>query len=251
MAREVGMLWWMLFASVASAEPAPDGSLGFEVHTIIAPERTNNPSEDYWRPYEVYGLITNRSDQIYEMVSGNFTFYDASGRMLGIDSIGTAVKSDAGDTSPGESVYAEVHYIRPGQRVPFHFMRNLSAFDGAIARHVLGPHRVTPTDDPPNGLAVSVTESLEGDEFSRKRVFVGSIRNAGRGGCRSPAFVAAFLDDKGRIAALDSQDASDDLTFVLAAGQSLPFWAAFSVTLDDAWQASAKVLTWVDCEPVY
>jgi hypothetical protein len=156
-----------------------------------------------------------------------------------------------GDHSPGETILASVHFVQPGQTVPFHFMRNLDAIKGEIASHQLRPRRGTAASNPPKGVAVDVSESFEGEDFSRKRMFAGTIRNDGDGGCRAPAFVVAFFDDAGKIAHIDSFDASDDLQKVLAKGESMPFSGGVYVTAEDAWREAAKVKTFVDCQPIY
>ena len=231
--------------------PASRGGLTITAHTVKNPPRAATDKENYWIQYEVYGEIVNDTQQTLETVSGNITFHDAGGAMLGIDSIGTAVKQDVGDDSPGESIFAEVHFVKPGQSVPFHFMRNLAAVKGEIASHELRPRRGTPATDPPDGVAVDVKERFEGDDYMRKRMFTGVIRNDGEGGCRSPAFVVAFLDAAGKIADLESFDASDDLQKTLGKGESVAFEGGVFVTAENAWREKAAVKTWVDCEPVW
>jgi hypothetical protein len=111
----------------AVAEGAIAEGLSVVTHKVIAPARTGDSKEDYWTQYQVWGEITNHSSEVMEAVSGTITFHDASGAMIGIDSIGTAIKQDFGDSSPGETVRGAVHFVQPGQTVPFHFMRNLDA----------------------------------------------------------------------------------------------------------------------------
>jgi hypothetical protein len=96
-----------------------------------------------------------------------------------------------------------------------------------------------------------VKDAIEGDGFAKKRVFSGTIRNDGEGGCRAPAFVVAFLDDAGKIASLDRIDASDDLGKVLGKGESIAFSGRSFVTDESAMRERAPVKTWVDCQPIY
>jgi hypothetical protein len=222
-------------------------------HKVIAPARTGDKKEDYWTQYQVWGEITNHSTEVMEAVSGNLTFLDASGALIDIESIGTAVKQDLGDASPGETVFGAVHFVQPGQTVPFHFLRNLDAIKGDVASHRLIPRRGTAADGPtPKGVAVDVKERFDGEGFHRKRMFEGTIRNDGEGGCRAPAFVVAFLDDAGKVADLESFDATDDLQKILAKGETIAFSGGVYIKGDDiAWRETAKVKTYVDCQPIY
>jgi hypothetical protein len=236
----------------AVAEGAIAEGLSVVTHKVIAPARTGDSKEDYWTQYQVWGEITNHSSEVMEAVSGTITFHDAAGAMIGIDSIGTAIKQDFGDSSPGETVRGAVHFVQPGQTVPFHFMRNLDAIKGEIASHRIAPRRGTPVAGPtPKGVAVDVKERFEGEDFSRKRMFEGTIRNDGEGGCRAPAFVVAFLDDAGKVAHIDSFDASDDLQKLLAKGETIAFSGGVYVAGDEAWREKAAVSTFVDCRPIY
>jgi hypothetical protein len=238
---------------VAAAEGTVVGGLSVVTHTVIAPARTGNSKEDYWTQYQVWGEITNHSSEVMEAVSGNITFLDASGALIGIESIGTAIKQDFGDASPGETVLGSVHFVQPGQTVPFHFLRNLDAIKGDVASHRLIPRRGTAASGPtPKGVAVDVKERFEGDGFHRRRMFEGTIRNDGEGGCRAPAFVVAFLDDAGKVAHIDSFDATDDLQKMLAKGETIAFSGGVYIKGDDmGWRETAKVKTYVDCQPIY
>ena len=253
-------------SSAASAEPATPAKtvsagdhatrasgegITITAHTVIHPPRTGSEKEDYWVQYQVYGEITNDTNQTFESVSGRITFHDAKGAVIGIQSIGTAIKEDFGDESPGETIFGAVHFVAPGQSVPFHFTRNLAAIKGEIASHQLHARRGTPATNPPKGVAVDVKETFEGDGFARKRVFTGTIRNDGEGPCRSPAFVVAFLDDAGKIASIESWDASDDLRKTIAQGESIAFHGGAYVTAEQAWRERAAVKSWVDCDPVW
>lgn len=240
----------------AVAAPVAEGGvvdgLSIVTHTVIAPTRTGDAKEDYWTQYQVWGEITNHSSQVMESVTGNITFYDAAGAPIGIDSIGTAVKADVGDRSPGETVLAEVAYVQPGQTVPFHFMRNLAAIKGEIASHRLVPRRGTPATGPaPKVVAVDVRERVEGDGPSRKRLFEGTIRNDGEGGCRSPSAVLSFHDAAGKVAHIASFDASDDLQKVIGPGETIAFAGSVYVTGDDAWRETATIKTYASCLPIY
>ncbi len=237
--------------------PAAEGvvahGLSIVAHTVIAPARTGDRKEDYWTQYQVWGEITNHSSEVMEAVSGTITFHDAAGASIGVESIGTAVKRDLGDASPGETVWGSVHFVQPGQTVPFHFMRNLDAIKGDVASHRIAPRRSTPATGPtPLGVAVDVKERFEGESFKRKRMFEGTIRNDGEGGCRAPSLVVAFLDAAGHVADVESIDASGDLRKVLAKGESMPFSGGVYVKGDDiAWRETASVKTFVDCKPMY
>ena len=103
---------WTLLLAPASAAPAP---VKIELHTTIQPQRTGVREEDYWIQFQAYGLITNTSTETLEAATATITFHDADGDLLAVDSIGTAVKADVGDLTPGETILAEVGFVAPGQ----------------------------------------------------------------------------------------------------------------------------------------
>lgn len=225
---------------------APEAhGISVATHTIVSPKRTGDAKEDYWIQYKVFGEMTNRTDKVLESMSAQMTFHGADGKMLGVESIGTLSAQDAGDFTPGESLYAEVHFVQPGQSVPFFFTRNLAAIDGDIAYHQLAPKRAIVADTPPKAVLVDVVDAVNDD----KRTFTGTIRNDGDGGCRAPQYLVAFRDSAGKIASVERFYATDDLQKVLGKGESMPFTASIFAYDDTAWRATAKVDGYVDCQP--
>lgn len=228
------------------------GGISVATHTVISPQRTGDPKEDYWIQYMAYGEITNHSNEVLETVSAQLTFHGKDGAMLGVESIGTLSAQDAGDFTPGESIYAEVHYVQPGQTVPFFFTRNLAAIDGQVAFHKLYPKRGTVAENPPHGVAIDVVDGFNGkDGYDRKRTFRGTIRNDGEGGCRAPEYVVAFRNGDGKIASVAHFSSTDDLQKVLAKGESITFEGGVYVSDENAWRATAKVEGFVDCQPIW
>lgn len=251
-----GALMVMLLGPASGAkfvdDTAVSGGISVATHTVISPKRTGDPKEDYWIQYMAYGEITNHSTKVLETVSAQMTFHGADGAMLGVESIGTLSAQDAGDFTPGESIYAEVHYVQPGQTVPFFFTRNLAAIDGQVAFHELHPKRGTVADDPPHAVAIDVVDGFNGkDGYERKRTFRGTIRNDGEGGCRAPDYVVAFRNDAGKIASIAHFSSTDDLHRVLAKGESITFEGGVYVSDENAWRATAKVEGFVDCQPIW
>jgi hypothetical protein len=235
---------------VDSAEVS--GGISVATHTVVSPARSGVPDEDYWVQYKVYGEITNHSDKVLESVSAQITYHGKDGAMLGVESIRTLAAQDVGDSTPGESIHSEVHFVQPGQTVPFFFTRNLAAIDGQVAFHKLYPRRGTVADDPPHTVAVDVVDGFNGkDGYERKRTFRGTIRNEGNGGCRAPEYVVAFRNDAGKIASIARFSASADLQKVLAKGETIGFEGGVYVSDDNAWRATAKVEGFVDCQPIW
>ncbi len=243
-------------ATVVAAAPARDaaapasGPLTVTVHQVDAPQPTGNREEDYWIQYRVWGEFTNTGTEVIEDPSARVTFYDADGTLIGIDSIATAAQADAGDHDPGESVYAEVHFLAPGERAPFFYTRNLAAIQGKVARHEIAPRPVLRADTPPRGVVVDPAERFEGEDFSRKRVFTATLRNDGEGPCRSPALVVSLYDG-GTLRHVESFDASDDLRRTLARGESITATGGVFVSGENAWRERATVQLLVDCERPY
>lgn len=232
--------------AVATGHPS---GLSVVTHHVANPPRTGDSKEDYWIQYQVLGEITNHTKETLEIVSANLTFHDAAGKMLGVESIGTLSKLDAGDTSPGETIWADVHFVEPGQSVPFHFRRNLAAIDGDIASHRITPRSARPAVDPPRGVVADLRERIEGEGVMKARVFEGKIRNEGTGGCRWPAIVIGFLDADAKITRLETEHATDDTKRVLAKGDAIEFATSVYVNGDDAELERAPIKTWVDCKP--
>lgn len=231
-------------------------------HTVSVPPRGKDDKENYWLQYQIWGEMKNHSKETVRDIVADVTFYDASGRMLDIHSIGTASKQDVGDHTPGETVRSEVHDVAPGASVPFHFMRNLAAIRGVPASHkiTLRPARVA--THPTRGVAVGVREQVadmsnpalpQSHLVSRMRAFEGAIKNEGASGCRDPKLVVAFLSPEGKIKELHSFDARNDQNYklVVAPGESVPFKGAVYASFDDAWRESAPVKRYVDCEEPY
>jgi len=216
-----------------------------EVHRVEHPERTGDPAEDTWRQYQVWGTLTNRTDRVLETASVSIVFHGEDGQVLGVDSIGAAVRADAGDHGPGETVLASVHFVGPGERVPFHFLRNLAAFDAPIASTSLHPRDLVFAA--PEAPRCRVTD-LRDERVDGMRVVTATLRNEGTGGCRAPGLVGE-RDEAGRLRFVETADATDDLAYVLAPGESVRARATLVADGDAAWRWSAGLRTWVDCRP--
>ncbi|MBX7084380.1 MAG: hypothetical protein K1X88_34560 [Nannocystaceae bacterium] len=236
-------------AAAPAAAPA-GGPLTVAVHSVDAPQPTGNREEDYWIQYRVWGEFTNTGTEVIEDPSARVLFYDADGKVIGIDSIATAAQADVGDHDAGENVYAEVHFVAPGERVPFFYTRNLAAIQGKVARHELVARPALVADAPPRGVVADSGERFEGEDFSRKRVFTATLRNDGEGPCRSPALVVGFYDG-GKLRHVERFDASDDLQRAIARGESIAATGGVFVSGDNAWRERATVQLWADCERPY
>jgi len=238
-------------SGATSVDSAEAHGMVVATHTVVSPRRTGDAKEDYWTQYMVFGEMTNRSDAVLESMSAQMTFHGADGKMLGVESIGTLSAQDAGDFTPGESVHAEVHFVQPGQSVPFFFTRNLAAIDGDVAFHQLAPKRAIVADRPPAPVVVDLVDRMNGkDGPERKRTFTGTIRNDGEGGCRAPQYVVALRDTAGKIASVERFYTTDDLQKVLAKGESIAFAVSVYTEGDTAWREAAKAEGFVDCQPI-
>lgn len=230
-------------------------------HTVIKPARGKDDKENYWIQFQIFGEMKNKSSHTVRMIAADVTYYDASGKMVDIDSIATAAKKDARIHVPGDPIHAAVHYVPPGGTVPFHYTRNLAAIKGEWATYKITPRAVAGVDNAPVGVAVGVKEEVgemtnpalpNNKVVTKRRAFEGQIKNDGAGGCRDPKLVVGFYDS-GKLRHLASIDAKvqDNHKLVLGQGQSVPFKGVVSVGYDDAWREKAQVKTWVSCETPY
>ncbi len=238
-----------------AVEPVPSATaegLSVTVHRYVMPKRTGDDTEDYWIQFQAWGEITNESSQTFETASARLVFYDAGGAAITTDSIASASQKDVGDTAPGENVYADVHFVAPGQSVPFHAMRNLAQINGEVASFAIVPRLGTAARGPlPGGVAVDVKDAIQGEGGAASRVLSGTIRNDGTAPCRDPYLVVALLDDAGHIGATETIIASDDVRKAVAMGESVAFSGKIQLYDDNAWKRAAPLRTWVDCKPPY
>jgi hypothetical protein len=241
------------------SDVVPASELEIVEHTVSLPPRGADDKEDYWIQFQIWGEMRNRSTRTVRVIAADITYHDAAGNMIPLDSIGTAVKADHGDTSPGETFYSEVHDIPPGGSAPFHYMRNLAAIRGKIASHKLALRPATAVDGATAGVLVGAKEwagdmknpSLPGSQaVSRMRAFEGSIRNDGKTGCKDPRLVVGLLSPAGKIVELHTFDAKPDgnLGLVVKPGASVPVKGAVHVSFDDTWREKAAAKTWIDCD---
>jgi hypothetical protein len=231
-------------------------------HTVSEPPRGKDDKENFWIQLQIWGVMKNKSNRTVRSISADITFYDAQGKLISIDSIGTAAKRDVQDSSPGETIRSEVHDIAPGASAPFHYMRNLAAIKGQAASHRLTLRPAPVASDPAVGVAVGVRESVAemtspalpgSTTTARRRAFEGTLRNDGKRGCRDPKLVIALLSPDGKIKETHAFDAraTDNHKLTLAAGASVPFKGAVIVEGEEQWREKAAVKSYVDCEEPY
>ncbi|HSO31150.1 MAG TPA: hypothetical protein VLT33_01505 [Labilithrix sp.] len=260
-------------AKVAAAAPAARGSarsagqvdpseLEIVEHTVSSPPRGKDAKEDYWIQFQIWGEMKNKSSHTVRILSADITFFDAQGKPVDIRSIGTAVKQDVHDSTPGETIYSETHQIPPGGSAPFHYMRNLSAIKGQAASHKLTLRPAPVVNDAAVGVALGVKESVgemtnpalpDSKTMARRRAFEGTLRNDGKTGCRDPKLVVALLSPDGKIRETHAFDAlaTDNHKLTLAPNASVPFKGALIVDFDNQWREKAAVKSYVDCDEPY
>jgi hypothetical protein len=248
--------------SPSSAGKVDPSELEVVEHTVSQPARAKDDKENYWIQLQIWGEMKNKSNRTVRIMSADITFYDARGVLLDLDSIGTAVKRDVHDNTPGERVYSEVHDVPPGGSAPFHYMRNLAAIKGQAASHKLTMRSALVANDPTVGVAVGVKESVaemtnpalpDSKTTAKRRAFEGTLRNDGKGSCRDPKLVVALLSPDGKIRETHSFDAlaKDNHKLTLASKASTPFKGALIVESENQWREKAAVRSWVDCEEPY
>jgi hypothetical protein len=165
---------------------------------------------------------------------------DASGKPLGVQSVFTEAKKDAG-LDGGDGVYAERVFVPPGEVAVFHYLRDQTKVKGAPpASHLI---KASAGECPAARTAMQVMEvkaDRNADGFYRVR---GMLKNVGTGPCRSPRAVIGLYRADGKI--VIAREETPDAMFqkVLRPGQSVAFEFR---TLDDA-KLVAKSQAWGDC----
>jgi hypothetical protein len=243
----------------AAADKVPPSELEYVEMKVSVDEITGDPKEDNFRYFRVWGELKNKSSKWVERIAGDIRYFDATGKELGIDSIGTAVKEDVGDTSPGEPVGSDVMYIAPGATVPMHHIRALGKIGGKYGSHkiALRPARVVAKH--PEGVlegiqdqvATVANESLPNSSPLEHRVISATLRNKGNLGCRDPGVVVGYYDAAGKLADLKEGDAKGGPSAVLAPGATTTVKVFTLVGFDDAWKAKATIKTWARCSEPY
>jgi hypothetical protein len=237
----------------------PTSELVYTEMKVTVDEITGDPKEDNFRFINVFGELKNGSSQWVQQIVGDIIYYDAAGKMLGIDSISTGVKQDVGDDSPGERFSSEIEFIAPGASAPVHHIRALGKLAGKYASHkvVLRPARAVSKH--PEGVlegmsdvvAVVPNETLNSPTPHEHRVISGTIRNKGSMGCRKPGLVVGYYDPSGKLAALSEYDSPGEISQVVAPGATVPVKVFTLVGFEDAWKAKAQIKTWVSCSEPY
>ncbi len=221
------------------------------VHRFVNPPRTGDSKSDYWTQFQAWGELKNESSQMFRTISARVYWFDAAGKIIDSESIASAAQQDVGDLSEGESVYGEVEYVAPGETTPFHLMRNLDAIKGQVAGFVVVPRMGTDAgDQPPRGSLASLSDAQDagGGEMSvPQRRITGRFTNEGRGRCRDPRVVYAFLDDRGLIREIRDFSVGDNFEFMLEPGQSHDFTGSFGFIGDTQWKAQAKLRFYASC----
>jgi hypothetical protein len=239
---------------VAGGASIPASELEYTEMKVSVDKAEGDASKDAFNYFRVWGEFKNKSSKWAEAITGDIRYYDASGKELGIDSIGTAVKKDVGDSSPGEPVRGESMYIAPGATVPVHHIRSLNKLGGTYASHkiTLRPARVAAAhpDVVLEGLSDTVAnvanEALAGASPKDHRVVGGTLKNNGSLACRGPGLLVGFYDENGKLADIKSGDAKvggDEL----APGASAPVKVFTLVGFGDAWKQKARIQTWTRC----
>ncbi len=238
--------------ALVGAKPVSAHGVTVSAHTYVNPPRTGVKKHDYWTQLQVWGEITNETTDVLETASARIFFYDAAGKEIGVDSIGTASQKDAGDFGGGERFYADVGFIAPGASVPFHFMRNLDAIKGEVAAIELRARSAQRASGPvPKAVVVDLDDQVVGDKGLQKRTFKGKIRNDGDGPCRAPDLVLVFRDADGKIASVETLLTGVSSNDKLGRGDAIEFDTRAYVYGDDAWRATAKVESFASCKAIY
>ena len=254
--------------AAANQDPSPSGGAGETVPASeleytemkVAVDKAEGSAEkDAFNYFRVWGEVKNKSSKWVEQIRGDIRYFDASGKELKIDSIGTAVKEDVGDKSPGEPVSSDVMYIPPGGTVPLHHIRSLNKIGGTYGSykitlrpaHVVTKHPDVSLEGMQDVVANVPNEAIGSTTPNEHRVISGTLRNKGDLGCRNPGLVLAFYDASGKLADVREESASKEVTTVLAPGATMPVKAFTLVGSDEAWKAKATMKTWGRCSEPY
>ncbi|MBX3231268.1 MAG: FxLYD domain-containing protein [Labilithrix sp.] len=229
-------------------------------HAYVSPPRGKDDKENYTLQLQIWGELRNDSKQTVRTITADVTFYDAAGKLIGIDSIGTASKKDVNDPTPGDRVDAEVHFVPPGASVPFQYRRNLAAIRGVPATHKITLRKAVVVPDGPRAVLTNASESVavtanpnlpDNPTVARRRVFSATLENQGPAACRAPRLVISFFGPDGKIKDVRTFGARPEKNWelVVPKGGSVPVKGAVLVEHANAWYEKAPVKTYADCDP--
>lgn len=167
-------------------------------------------------------------------------FFDASGKPLGVQSVLTAAKQDAG-LDDLDGVYAERIFVPPGEIAVFHYLRDVAKLrGGTAARHRL---RASAGECPPQRTTIQV-ENLgserDADGYYRLR---GTLKNTGKANCRSPRAVIGLYQGDGKVILAREETPDEMFQKQLGPGKSVRF--EFRTTENVAQITRSQV--WGDC----
>jgi hypothetical protein len=188
----------------------------------------------------IAGAVSNGSTDWVCAPRIDVELLDAQGRPIGVRSIFTAAKQDAG-LDDADGVYAERIFVPPGEVAVFQYWRDKSKLKGVKpASHRL---KASAGECPTPRTTMEVLELKTGhdqDGYYRVR---GVLRNSGKGACRSPRAVVGLYDAVGKLAKAAEETPDAFFQKVLRPGQSVPFEFR---SADDG-KRIGKAQVWGDC----
>ncbi len=190
---------------------------------------------------KISGEVKNNSGQWIESVRINVHLLDSSGKEIIPDAITIAVAEDNNDEKV-DNVYAERHYVPPGESAVFTYMRDAAKIKGGYASHKLAA-RARIADKPPT-VAI---EDLVTKEEDGGKVTTGKIVNKGAVPCRSPKAALGYMTAGGKVWEAKSEEPEELFQKMLEPGKSV----AFKLKSADAGKDVVDVKAWADCsEPL-
>jgi hypothetical protein len=246
----------VLVATVAGAAPptvVPVTQLRF-VETKATYDTPQGDGQDSMRFVTIVGELKNESPYTVEAIVADIAYVDASGNVLGLDSIGTAVKRDLSDESPGERFSGEVSFVPPKGTSPVKHLRNLGAIKGKVAGYRLAFRPATVVSSAPQVVAKRTAdfvktvdnEYLPGESLHEQRVQSFTVTNSQAAPCVRPAVVVGFLKD-GKLLEFSSQDVMPDVMGVLGSGATATIRHYTLVGFEHGWKKKAPTKVWVQC----
>ncbi len=190
---------------------------------------------------KISGEVKNNTGQWIESVRINVHLFDSAGKELLPDAITIAVAEDNNDEKV-DNVYAERHYVPPGESAVFTYMRDAAKIKGGYASHKLSA-RARIADKPPT----AVIEDLVTKDEDGGKVTTGKIVNKGTVPCRSPKAVLGYMMAGGKVWEAKSEEPDEMFQKMLEPGKSV----AFTLKNADAGKDVVDIKAWGDCnEPL-
>lgn len=188
----------------------------------------------------IIGEVRNDTPDTIHSVRFDVTLLDAKGSRLRVASIVTATREDMGEADADDFVMTEREFVPPGEVAVFHYLRDASKIGGAYGSYKLGKPRYETSSKAPKAVLEGFVATKNADGGFD---IAGTIKSAGKTGCRSPRAVLGMYDASGKLVEIGYKEPDETFQKDVAPGKSI----AFRYTVHNIDGDIASVKAWGDC----